>query len=39
MAEDLQIAKGSKEEQYQNLLPQIEGLLQGEPNQIANLLH
>lgn len=37
MAEDLQIAKGSKEEQYQNLLPQIGGLLQGEPNQIANL--
>lgn len=37
MAEDLQIAKGCKEEQYQNLLPQIGGLLQGEPNQIANL--
>ncbi|CAM3797341.1 GAF domain-containing protein [Sphingobacterium prati] len=37
MAEDLSIAKGSKEEQYQNLLPQISGLLQGENNQIANL--
>ncbi|PUV22403.1 GAF domain-containing protein [Sphingobacterium athyrii] len=37
MAEDLLIAKGSKEEQYQNLLPQIGGLLQGENNQIANL--
>ena len=37
MAEDLQIAKGSKEEQYQNLLLQIGGLLQGEPNQIAYL--
>ena len=37
MAEDLLIAKGSKEEQYQNLLPQIAGLLQGENNQIANL--
>ena len=37
MAEDLSIAKGSKEEQYQNLLPQIAGLLQGENNQIANL--
>ncbi len=37
MAEDLQIAKGSKVEQYQNLLPQIEGLLTGESNQIANL--
>ncbi|WP_286859601.1 MULTISPECIES: GAF domain-containing protein [Sphingobacterium] len=37
MAEDLLIAKGSKAEQYQNLLPQIGGLLQGENNQIANL--
>ncbi|WP_454879395.1 GAF domain-containing protein [Sphingobacterium detergens] len=37
MAEDLLIAKGSKEEQYQNLLPQIGGLLQGENNQVANL--
>ncbi|KAM9979609.1 hypothetical protein ACTFIY_008823 [Dictyostelium cf. discoideum] len=37
MAEDLEISKGSKEEQYQNLLPQIEGLLTGENNQIANL--
>ncbi len=37
MAEDLRIAKGSKEEQYQNLLPQIGGLLQGENNQVANL--
>ncbi|MDM1295048.1 GAF domain-containing protein [Sphingobacterium sp. N143] len=37
MAEDLQIAQGSKEEQYQNLLPQIGGLLYGEKNQIANL--
>ncbi|KAN0026870.1 hypothetical protein ACTFIV_007861 [Dictyostelium citrinum] len=37
MAEDLEISKGSKEEQYQSLLPQIEGLLTGENNQIANL--
>lgn len=37
MAEDLHIAKGSKEEQYQNLLPQIRGLIQGENNEIANL--
>ncbi|EAL71698.1 GAF domain-containing protein [Dictyostelium discoideum AX4] len=37
MAEDLEISKGSKEEQYENLLPQIEGLLTGENNQIANL--
>jgi len=37
MSEDLQIAKGSKEEQYQSLLPQIKGLLEGEPDLIANL--
>ena len=37
MAEDLLIAKGSKEDQYQRLLPQISALLQGENNQIANL--
>ena len=37
MAEDLHIALGSKEQQYQNLLPQIEGLLMGEEDLIANL--
>jgi L-methionine (R)-S-oxide reductase len=38
MAEDLQItASGSKEEQYQLLIPQIEGLLYGETDLIANL--
>jgi GAF domain-containing protein len=37
MAEDLQIVKGDKVEQYQNLIPQIEGLLTGEPDLIANL--
>ena len=37
MAEDLQIIKGSKEEQYISLLPQIKGLLTGEHNQIANM--
>ena len=37
MAEDLQIIKGSKEEQYQSLLPQIRGLLEGETDLIANL--
>ncbi|MFY7652113.1 MAG: GAF domain-containing protein [Chitinophagaceae bacterium] len=37
MAEDLQIVKGSKEEQYQSLIPQIEGLLSGEPNLVANM--
>ncbi|NSL85472.1 GAF domain-containing protein [Chitinophaga solisilvae] len=37
MAEDLQIAKGSKAEQYQALIPQIKGLLDGEPDLVANL--
>lgn len=37
MAEDLTISTGTKEEQYQTLLPQIGGLLQGETDLIANL--
>lgn len=37
MAEDLSIIKGSKGEQYQNLIPQIQGLLTGENDLIANL--
>jgi GAF domain-containing protein len=37
MAEDLSIIKGSKTDQYTSLIPQIEGLLQGENNLIANL--
>ena len=37
MAEDLLIAKGTKEEQYESLLPQIQALLEGEPDLIANL--
>jgi GAF domain-containing protein len=37
MAEDLHIATGTKEEQYIQLLPQIKGLLEGEPDLIANL--
>ena len=37
MAEDLQIATGTKEEQYQTLLPQIKALIEGEPDLIANL--
>ena len=37
MAEDLQIAKGTKQEQYKTLLPQISALLNGEPDLIANL--
>lgn len=37
MSEDLQLSFGSKEEQYQNLLPQIEAMLAHEPDLIANL--
>ncbi len=37
MSEDLQIITGSKTEQYESLLPQIKGLLDGEPDLIANL--
>lgn len=37
MAEDLSIITGNKEEQYQSLIPQIKGLLQGEPDLVANL--
>ena len=37
IAEDLLITKGTKEEQYESLLPQIKALLEGEPDLIANL--
>lgn len=37
MAEDLLINKGTKEQQYQSLLPQIHALVEGEPDLIANL--
>ncbi len=37
MAEDLQIITGNKAEQYQSLLPQIKGLLDGEPDLVANM--
>lgn len=37
MAEDLTIASGSKADQYQSLLPQIKGLLEGERDLVANL--
>jgi len=37
MAEDLLLNKGSKEEQYQTLYPQVAALLEGEPSLIANL--
>ena len=37
MAEDLAIIIGSKAEQYQSLLPQIKGLLEGESDLVANM--
>jgi len=37
MAEDLSIVRGTKEEQYRSLVPQIKGLLEGETDLIANL--
>jgi L-methionine (R)-S-oxide reductase len=37
MAEDLLIAEGSKTEKYESVYPQIKGLLEGEPDLIANL--
>jgi len=37
MAEDLHISQGTKEQQYQTLLPQIKGLLTGETNAVANM--
>ena len=37
MAEDLQIIAGNKAEQYNSLIPQIKGLLEGEIDLIANL--
>jgi len=37
MAEDLSITQGSKTEQYESLTPQIKGLLEGEPDLVANL--
>ena len=37
MSEDLAIIKGTKQEQYESLIPQIKGLLEGETDLIANL--
>lgn len=37
MAEDLVIAKGTKEEQYGSVIPQIKALMEGEPDLVANL--
>ncbi len=37
MAEDLQVISGTKEEEYETLLPQIAAIIDGEPDLIANL--
>jgi L-methionine (R)-S-oxide reductase len=37
MAEDLRIIVGSKESQYDSILPQISSLIDGESDQIANM--
>lgn len=37
MADDLLISKGTKEEQYESLLPQLRGLLEDEQDLVANL--
>lgn len=37
MAEDLHIASGTKSEQYEAIFPQIQGLLEGETDLVANL--
>ena len=37
MAEDIDIVSGTKEEKYEHLFPQIEGLLSGETDPIANM--
>jgi len=37
MAEDLKIIKAGKEEIYRSLIPQINALIEGEPDSVANL--
>jgi len=37
MAEDLHVTAGSKEDQYNNLIPQLVGLLYGEDDLVANM--
>lgn len=37
MSEDLEIFTGTKQEQYEHLIPQIKALLEGEPDLIANM--
>jgi len=37
MAEDLQVVKGTKQAQYQALMPQVKALLEGEEDLVANM--
>lgn len=37
MSEDLAIAKGTKREQYESLMPQIKAVIEGESDLVANL--
>lgn len=37
MSEDLSIITGTKSEQYESLIPQISGIIDGEPDLVANL--
>ncbi len=37
MADDLHIITGNKAEQYQSLIPQVKGLLEGEADLVANM--
>lgn len=37
MSEDLHFSSGSKEEQYRSLLPQVQSLIEGEEDLVANL--
>jgi GAF domain-containing protein len=37
MAEDLLVVKGTKQEQYESLIPQIKALMEGESDLVANL--
>ena len=37
MAEDLKVARGTKKEQYEGLIPQLKAILDGEPDLVANM--
>lgn len=37
MAEEFNVVQGTKEEQYEALLPQLQALVDGEPDRIANM--